>query len=948
MQPKPSTPGQRRPESSLVYFGVSSESSRCDRDTQHYKVSVNDINDPPTHRLHSRPGQSQPSLPESASPKHHRATSEGCKDRHRLLPFQQSSPDQLAPLLHDRDMCRSSDVSGSQCPPPHPSAKTARRVKERSLTAYWDHGINDEGVIQWLSDIRTSPVSMLDRHHLDRPDGRRTRSDSAVCNTGDINACPKLASITAAKRLQNPVHASQDKLSSFRPEEYMLHRSDVNWVNFYKKISPLLSSRKQTDKPSSDDHSNFVDQEEEMQELDNTSCSRSRFGSGFDGSSCPVKGAIGNFTTGFGPLSVPPPGASTVDQHPRQTSATTSGMIDWEKSWFKRKPRRVHNVSEVSVPDPAIHTHAIDLFSMAVLDDEDSSDEESRNLACPRVVEHHAQSHDIQMFTLKSCPELHRTMDDCDKKRGKQASNIAMLAVSHGNRVELTRTRYPMRDAMSRRFRSWTRKFRHSSSVYSVRSDFPAPLDSKERRLQARGSTDIYPSSGDKITCFNSPASGRTPMASVERLVSPGVHIASEPLDRYSEMTRQSEPTSVPDTPSASGILPNSLDSQIVLPSLTGNPESLMTAFPTLSTHTPPGKPSGSGILSVTSTSTSAVPPLPQNTPPSTPTTSTTPSHTSNPPIAPLLLRRGQQRRTVARSRLFEVTTPEDWTTPELSPELPTPSAINALDDLAIDDTEDDDRHRTFSRPLRTSTASKGNSSAGEEFRTPRPSPNSAEQSVSSPTPMKEAVRLAKAGTILELWDVIGSIAKGEGSIPWRSTSSHKSTDCGDQSIGQTISAPPIGGMSFPLGARPHVTSTASSPSKIQNISEPPADKPMPVHLVQNDVPHAESESLGKPGFPSATVHRPDTGSNSCHADTWDPSQGEPGDSDPFCPPGCDTRHSHETVPAESRPTTLFRKSTSGTVMVLDRVEPAGSEESLGDFSDDSLGGCGRGCVLED
>lgn len=58
----------------------------------------------------------------------------------------------------------------------------------------------------------------------------------------------------------------------------------------------------------------------------------------------------------------------------------------------------------------------------------------------------------------------------------------------------------------------------------------------------------------------------------------------------------------------------------------------------------------------------------------------------------------------------------------------------------------------------------------------------------------------------------------------------------------------------------------------------------------------------------------------SCHPDTWSESQGEPGDSDPFCPPDClEIRHS--LYESASRPLGSVRQDTSETIRKVGVVQ---------------------------
>lgn len=102
--------------------------------------------------------------------------------------------------------------------------------------------------------------------------------------------------------------------------------------------------------------------------------------------------------------------ASETDEPPQRISGRgESGSIDWETNWFKHKPRRAHNVSEVTVPDTTFHAHAIDLLSTVSLTNDASDEEDSPYMAGRSFTHsHYSQLHAIQNFALRSCPDLHQ------------------------------------------------------------------------------------------------------------------------------------------------------------------------------------------------------------------------------------------------------------------------------------------------------------------------------------------------------------------------------------------------------------------------------------------------------------------------------------------------------------------------------------------------------------
>lgn len=116
--------------------------------------------------------------------------------------------------------------------------------------------------------------------------------------------------------------------------------------------------------------------------------------------------------------------------------SNTSGSIDWEKSWYKRKPRRKHDVSEasnlrlISPPNathlfPAAHDHN----NHQISDSSDGEDDVSDGKSCSYLSQHDAQFHAIQRNGLHSCPELHRQLDEFDRSLSKLKVSAGIMDI---------------------------------------------------------------------------------------------------------------------------------------------------------------------------------------------------------------------------------------------------------------------------------------------------------------------------------------------------------------------------------------------------------------------------------------------------------------------------------------------------------------------------------------
>ncbi|KAI1493840.1 hypothetical protein F5X96DRAFT_620153 [Biscogniauxia mediterranea] len=535
----------------------------------------------------------------------------------------------------------------------------------------------------------------------------------------------------------------------------------------------------------------------------------------------------------------------------RELRSDMSGSIDWEKSWPKRNPRRVHNVSEASNPDVYRHTHGIDFLSM--MTQSEGSDDSSRdNLSCPDIMAHDGRFHAIHQYALKSCPDLHRQLDgfvpfwttlDGDRP----------AALPDYSEFDKYRHRYHLHFShrIARRFRSFGRRLRgSSSSTYSIRSEFQAPLDAKERRFLARDSTDIWPSSGDESQVFNTPESNPSPVQSgashINTLAMAGMMVATAELDRLSGSVCQDQMSTVS--------------------------ESSPSQTPLSSDRASPG--------TCTSISGSTPANVPYNVPFNTPSSSGPQSGMSS-PVARSPLRPGHRRR-AQRSRLSEVATPEDVASPEEPIDYrvyyqPTLSSSN-IDILPV--------------------GLAGSSNEGHESLYPRPlsmTRNSPERVESPPDDMRENFRDSTLG--------LTSSASGYTYI--------KSGD--DRPHFPAIDSVLAPTRTSSIGKTPdsiHTRDKSDGPASRSSTSSPGPRRLLGIPVESPGVAEPRSHKTASnhyhgPLLPEGSKHHIDKDvdgtvlgdgySGSCHPDTWTESQGEPGDAEPFCPSEClNKRHSSQ------------------------------------------------------
>ncbi|KAF7540725.1 hypothetical protein G7054_g1150 [Neopestalotiopsis clavispora] len=458
---------------------------------------------------------------------------------------------------------------------------------------------------------------------------------------------------------------------------------------------------------------------------------------------------------------------------PKKPRDSTLGTINWEKSWYKHKPRRAHDVSEVTSPDYSVHAHAVDLFSMAGFNSDNSGDD--------NPAENTAKLDAVNLpnaLAFKSCPELGSAGDvEVNKSTSK------MSQIRHRNR-------YGIRKA----FRYVKRKFSGASTNVSIRSDFPDFPRGAARRILSRDSTDIYQSSEEETQVFNTPV--RTPLEPLSPL--------KEDLEGVND-TYNDAPTIF-----RASVLDE--DDDMFRPSV--SPSVLLN----------------------------------KSTARSTPA------------------RLGPRRRTTTKSRLSEVTTPEDLAT---SDPFPSPYSLEVDHDSAdcavVDSLTDEEAHLS----PRWQTTGHYGSNPGLLS-----TPSSAQHYRSSPILLGEAHFPQRPG--LELRRAIETMLED-------ASDTHPESNTAERTLGADTS-----GTEFYRSLDSQAVDTLESRDRQAGADSRPSSPPLlslgPALIQQ----HPARTGTG----PSSDADTSDTAAakrESCHPDTWNSLRGEPGDSDPFCPPTCNS-----------------------------------------------------------
>ncbi|KAI1112412.1 hypothetical protein F5Y14DRAFT_272049 [Nemania sp. NC0429] len=521
---------------------------------------------------------------------------------------------------------------------------------------------------------------------------------------------------------------------------------------------------------------------------------------------------------------------------PREHKSMKQGSIDWEKSWPKRKPRRRHDVSESSDLDPSAHGRpANSSHTNKTNDRNDCHLLESHGMAGQSL------PCNVQDCAFKSCPEFYQRSPSAVVPSTSRYNSGKGFGLESPNYSQFNTTRHLIPERVSKRFRSLRDRFRRgrSSSMFSIRPEFPPPPDGRERRYRSRNSNDIWPSSGEESPIFNTPESNISPMQPAghhaDLLAATGLAIATAELDRLT-----GSPGSTPRTHAATSL---ELSRASAAPSLelagaavTTKPELVRTS----GSNDSPRSESGSSVTNIPISSPSLFPPGGSGTPMSR---------------SPKRLGRQSRRQ---HSRLSEVTTPEEIGS---SPALGDGSAISSQDISQEFGAERDES--LIQRPLSISRPSSSNDEPYRGYSFALPS------GAAQLTPIHDySVTMVRPAIILT------QRTPSRGQTPELTCEHTNSSDEGDTRPSALDQIPPT--------KRPSIIATRSEPSHIHSVQ---------IVLERMDIIAQESALLtdimqrlnSSPN--DITAER--SGSDSCHPDTWSEDQGEPGDSEPFCPPDC-------------------------------------------------------------
>lgn len=407
------------------------------------------------------------------------------------------------------------------------------------------------------------------------------------------------------------------------------------------------------------------------------------------------------------------------------------------------------------------------------------------------------------------------------------------------NYSQFDTTRHLMPWRVSKRFRSLRDRLRRgrSSSMYSIRPEFPPPPDGRERRYRSRNSNDIWPSSGEESPIFNTPESNISPMQPAghhaDLLAATGLAIATAELDRLTG--------SAGNTPRTHAATSLELSRVSAVPSLelagaaaTTNPELGRIS----GSNDSPRSESGSSVTDILTSSPSLFPPGGSG---------------SSLSRSPKRLGRKSRRQ---HSRLSEVTTPEEIGSPA---QLGDGSAISSQDISQDFGAERDES--LVPRPLSISRPSSSNDKVNGD------------RSLHLMTQLTPIFN-GSPETTVRPGIILTQRTPSRGQSPEPPCENTNSSDDGDtrQSILDQI----------PSTKRPSIQGTRSEPSHTRSVQ---------ILLERMDIIAQESALFADMmrGLNSAQngIAAERSGSDSCHPDTWSEDQGEPGDSEPFCPPNC-------------------------------------------------------------
>ncbi|KAI2624445.1 hypothetical protein GGS21DRAFT_532375 [Xylaria nigripes] len=551
---------------------------------------------------------------------------------------------------------------------------------------------------------------------------------------------------------------------------------------------------------------------------------RTRLGTGLDG---PRSSPSGNSPPRFpSDASSTPLGPSAMSNcspcESRRREAETLGSIGWEK----RKPRKRHDVSETSDLDRSAHLPQPNTPSiMGTMDN-------------PILEEQEHEFDNSEGEALKSCPEFYRR-----SVSGVPPVNISTFGVERDGELKPPnysefdnnrhRHHFHVPDRFSKRFHSLRdrlHRFR-SSSMHSIRPEFPPPPDGKERRYRSRNSNDIWPSSGEESPIFNTPESRISPMQpTVHRTdlsSASGLMNTTGELDRLALSTNEGSLPRTSTTLSDLARLSNDTSS-----SRSGSGSSIVDSPPSDSAKLPFLQGSHSRPLNTISR-------------------------------APQIIGRHSRRQ---QSRLSEMTTPVE------------------IKCLAQPVDSDMTLHRlayTYSDPLQDNLLD--SQTVHPEFLVSRHL--SMNPSGSSDDELNHNSWLASVSNVTQM------------SPPHKRTLADGPNIKPEEQGFRRVQILEPSGKRISLGNRDntgqHTTDQTTSKMQLSNMTittKPPRTRSLELPRERMTSTQATPLSQDEPASTNAVQRQPTLEKfalESCHPDTWTPGQGEPGDSEPFCPPDC-------------------------------------------------------------
>ncbi|KAI0195193.1 hypothetical protein EV127DRAFT_181399 [Xylaria flabelliformis] len=552
-------------------------------------------------------------------------------------------------------------------------------------------------------------------------------------------------------------------------------------------------------------------------------------------------------------ISRPPLGALTLGNcmpcTSRSPKSYTSGSIDWEKSWPKRKPHRRHDVSESSDREHLNHRNYADAPTTNIED-------ESKIEAPKHEKKDHSGYSKAQASDIKSCPELNRQSlsaaipatsrfsvcsttgrsfskaNDCfqpDKVPGLESPDYSQFEYSRQRWQHFPNT-------VSKRFRSLRDKLHRSrsSSMFSTRPEFPPPPDGKERRYRSRNSNDIWPSSGEESPIFNTPASNISPVPpaghNANLLAASGLMMAAADIDRLTASAHEGNRPRIPGTRSL----------ELPRPRPPSDADSSPSEGESFVADATPIVPANS--------SSSLLPPTGLTSP------------LSRSPQWP-----GRKNRRQP-SRLSEVTTPDE---------------INSHMQPGDSDVIRPQVFWSISEPQNKP----GGFEAGRQEESSSPPPSS-QSPLSDDKPNSESSLASlpeKAQSPPTLSNRSGVALERDKSVSERSSSRGQTQESDEQiKIGEEGDAREYILNRLSPTIRPPFVTSKRGPSFEQSLKA----KLERLNVVaQESALFADVMERLNTGENESTMA--ECGSSSCHPDTWSEDQGEPGDSEPFCPPDC-------------------------------------------------------------